>query len=62
MQTAPSFETRHRDPADDGPEVEVIRREMQIAAFGSLHWTDRDGRALPRVMTTAEACEKGIRV
>jgi len=48
------------DPADDGPEVEAIRREMQIAAGGSLHWTDHNGHALSHVMTTAEASEKGI--
>lgn len=50
------------DTAVDGPEVEIIRREMQIVAGVSLHWTDRDGHALSRIMTTAEACEKGIRV
>ena len=55
-------ERQPKDPADDGPEVEVIRREMQIAAGVSLHWADRDGHALSHPMTTAEANAKGIPV
>lgn len=46
---------RPKDSADDGPEVEIIRREMQIAAeeiFGSrikLRWTcwDIDDHEVP---------------
>ena len=51
-----------RDPANDGIEVSIIRREMKIAAGHSLHWTDSDGRVLSHPMSTAEASEKGISV
>jgi len=56
-RTCPNF-----DPAADGIEVEVIRREMQIAAGVALHWADRDGHILCPPMTTAEASAKGIPV
>ena len=51
-----------RDPAEDGPEVDIIRREMQIAAGVALHWTDKDGNVLCPPMTTAEASQKGIQL
>jgi hypothetical protein len=53
----PSF---RRDPADDGIEVLVIRREMEIAAGRSLHWSDADGRVIYPPMTTAQCSERGI--
>lgn len=46
----------------DGPEVDIIRREMQIAAGVSLHWADGDGHILCPPMTTDEACQKGIQL
>lgn len=51
-----------QDPADDGQEVDIIRREMQIAAGVSLHWTDRDGHVLCPPMTTDEDSRKGIQL
>lgn len=53
---------KDKDTAADGPEVEIIRREMEIAAGVSLHWTDHSGYALPCVMSTDEASQKGIQI
>lgn len=50
------------DPADDGPEIEIIRHEMQIDAGRALHWTDADGHVLAHPMTTEEASQKGISI
>ena len=49
-------------PTNDGPEVEIIRREMTIAAGLALHWTDKDGNVLCPPMTTDEASRKGIQI
>ena len=49
-------------PTNDGQEVEIIRREMQIAAGVALHWTDKDGNVLCPPMTTDEASQKGIQL
>jgi hypothetical protein len=52
------------DRAADGPEVEIIRQELQIRFGVTLHWTDRDGQVVPfpYPITTQQANALGIRV